>query len=66
MNRRTFLTLPLLGFASSVAKPVYGGMDLAGKMEWPAYSGVVFRSIGGIERVWMNGELISCRVAEEL
>jgi hypothetical protein len=31
MNRRTFLSLPLLGFCSTVTEPVYGGMDLAGR-----------------------------------
>jgi hypothetical protein len=47
MNRRTFLTLPLLGFASSVAKPVYGGMDTS----WTPVEEIAGRE------VWHNGEL---------
>jgi hypothetical protein len=72
MNRRTFLTLPLLGFAASVAKPVYGGMDLASKDDVftliRPYSGQVIDYSYEVdilyppfhvERVWRNGKLVA-------
>jgi hypothetical protein len=60
MNRRTFLTLPLLGFASSVAKPVYGDFFAPGELTY--YSGMDWSAAFGpvcITQIWRNGELVA-------
>jgi phage terminase large subunit-like protein len=59
MNRRTFLSLPLLGFFSTVTEPVYGGMDLAGLMNDTSVA-VVHRDeyVAYWVREWHGGEVI--------
>jgi hypothetical protein len=51
MNRRTFLSLPLLGFFSTVTEPVYGDMFQPGTVTHTSWT-----TVEAGREVWHNGE----------